>query len=45
MVACWEESGDTGVAVLDGAMIEQLHVDSAKRILEQAEMIGRHVTN
>jgi (3S)-malyl-CoA thioesterase len=45
VVACWEESGDTGVAVLDGAMIEQLHVDSAKRILEQANMIGRHVTN
>ena len=41
VVTCWEEnqSGNLGVAVLDGMMIEQLHVDIAKRLLEQAERI------
>lgn len=43
VVACWEETGSsfTGVAVLDGMMIEQLHVDIAKRLLRQAERIDR----
>jgi len=47
VVACWEDTTTansesvsfTGVAVLDGMMIEQLHVDSAKRLLEQAAKI------
>lgn len=45
VVRCWEDaavktSSFSGVAVLDGKiMIEQLHVDIARRILRQAEMI------
>jgi len=44
VVRCWEDavnmSSFTGVAVLDGKiMIEELHVDIARRILRQAEMI------
>lgn len=43
VVRCWEDAVNmpsfTGVAVLDGKiMIEQLHVDIARRILRQAEM-------
>jgi len=50
VVACWEESSTsecnksgklfTGVAVLDGMMLEQLHVDGAMRLLDLAEGIG-----
>ena len=39
VVACWNEAEEKGVAVLNGMMIEQLHVDAAKRLLEQAERI------
>jgi citrate lyase beta subunit len=48
VVACWESAiaeqsssgrSFTGVAVLDGVMIEQLHVDTARKLLEQAERI------
>jgi len=49
VVACWEEESNTtadsksgsftGVAVLDGMMIELLHVETARRLLEQAERI------
>jgi len=39
VVSCWEKSSDKGVAVLNGMMIEQLHVDSAKQLLDRVEVI------
>ena len=48
VVACWEKAiadhsksgrSFTGVAVLDGMMIEELHVDTARQLLEQAKKI------
>jgi len=39
VVACWEISPDKGVAVLNGMMIEQLHVETAKRLLDMVEVI------
>ncbi|GMG83313.1 CoA ester lyase [Paralimibaculum aggregatum] len=34
------EAAGRGVAVVDGRLVENLHVETAKRLLEQAEMIG-----
>ena len=39
VVSCWEGSLDKGVAVLNGMMIEQLHVSTSKRLLCRAEVI------
>jgi (3S)-malyl-CoA thioesterase len=43
IVDCWEEATSDesfcGVAVLDGALIELLHVNTAKKILDTAEVI------
>ena len=39
VVACWEISPDKGVAVLNGMMIEQLHVQHAKQLLDMVEVI------
>ncbi|KAL9185112.1 hypothetical protein ACHAXT_002889 [Thalassiosira profunda] len=50
VVECWEENaigsdgGFTGVAVLDGVMLEDLHAQSARRLLEQAERIESSAT-
>ena len=50
VVDCWEENatgsggGFTGVAVLDGVMLEDLHAQSARRLLEQAERIESSAT-
>ncbi|KAL7472110.1 hypothetical protein ACHAXS_012433 [Conticribra weissflogii] len=43
---CWEEASSksnekfTGVAVLNGLMIEELHVQSARKLLERADSIS-----
>ena len=43
VVACWDEATSqesfSGVAVLDGALIELLHVKTARKILDMAERI------
>ena len=39
VVSCWEGSLDKGVAVLNGMMIEQLHVQHAKQLLDMVEVI------
>ena len=47
VVRCWDDAAATGsegraftgVAVLDGMMIESLHVDVARRLLQQADII------
>ena len=39
VVSCWEGSLDKGVAVLNGMMIEQLHVSTSKQLLDRAEVI------
>lgn len=43
MVAAWEEARaqGLGVARIDGAMVEQLHVDQANRLIALAEAIER----
>mmetsp|Transcript_34494 Transcript_34494/g.51699 ORF Transcript_34494/g.51699 Transcript_34494/m.51699 type:complete len:105 (+) Transcript_34494:303-617(+) len=45
LIACWDDAkrsseGEfTGVAVLDGIMVEELHVKSARLLLARAEKI------
>lgn len=39
IVTAWEQAGGKGVIVLDGRMIEHLHVGEARRILALAERI------
>lgn len=40
VVMAWAERGDKGVLVLDGQLIEVLHVAEAQRILDMAERIS-----
>jgi len=43
LLALWQETTDAGaaVAVLDGKLIESMHVDEARRVLATAEHIAR----
>lgn len=46
LIACWDDAKSssegtfTGVAVLDGIMVEALHVKSARLLLARAEKIA-----
>jgi len=50
LIACWDEAKSssegafTGVAVLDGIMVEELHVKSARLLLARAEKIAQMKT-
>ena len=41
-IAAWEESSreGRGVVTVDGRMVEQLHVDGARRVLATAEAVA-----
>lgn len=47
LIACWDDAKNSckgqfsGVAVIDGTMVEELHVKSARLLLERAEKIAQ----
>jgi citrate lyase subunit beta / citryl-CoA lyase len=44
ILAAWEDGGGSGVVTYRGRMIEQLHVDAARRTLARHESIRRYGT-